>query len=119
MSKRKQYTAEMKVKILREHLENQVSISELSERYGIHPNLIHNWKKQMFEGAVETLNPKQQKRSEKSTVKVKILEEKIKKKDSLIAEIIDENIQLKKNLNGEYKHNGESNNPCHTSRPIK
>ena len=49
MSRRKKYTAEMKVKIVREHLENQVSISELSERFGVHPNMIHKWKKDLFE----------------------------------------------------------------------
>ena len=48
MIKRVTYTAEGKVKILREHLENQVSISELSERYRIHPNMIYKWKKELF-----------------------------------------------------------------------
>ncbi len=46
MIKRVTYTAEGKVKILREHLENQVSISELSERYRIHPNMTYKWKKE-------------------------------------------------------------------------
>jgi len=49
MARRKKYTAEMKVKIVREHLENQVSISGLSERYSVHPNMIHKWKKDLFE----------------------------------------------------------------------
>ena len=46
MVKKVHYTAEGKVKILREHLENQVSISELSERYRIHPNMTYKWKKE-------------------------------------------------------------------------
>jgi transposase-like protein len=49
MKKRKSYTAQKKAMILREHLENQVSISELSERFKISPNMIHKWKKQLFE----------------------------------------------------------------------
>ena len=36
MQQRRRYTAEQKVKILREHLDNQVPISELSKKYGIH-----------------------------------------------------------------------------------
>jgi len=33
---RKYYTPEQKVKIIREHLENQVPLSELSLRYRVH-----------------------------------------------------------------------------------
>jgi transposase-like protein len=33
---RKYYTPEQKVKIIREHLENQVPLSEFSERYQVH-----------------------------------------------------------------------------------
>ena len=101
MSRRKKHTAEMKVKIVREHLENQVSISELSERYGIHPNMIHKWKKELFEGALETFSKKHKKQNKQQSYKTRALEEKLKKKDTLIAEIIEENIQLKKNINGE------------------
>lgn len=43
MADRKRYSAEQKVKIVREHLVNRVPVSELAERYGIHPNLIHKW----------------------------------------------------------------------------
>jgi transposase len=46
---RKHYSSTRKVEILREHLENGISISELARRYSIHPNMIHNWKKQLFE----------------------------------------------------------------------
>ncbi len=100
MVKRVHYTAEGKVKILREHLENQVSISELSERYRIHPNMIYKWKKELFEGALETFSKKHKKRNNQQDFITKALEEKLKKKDSLIAEIIEENIQLKKNTIG-------------------
>ena len=101
MARRKKHTAEMKVKIVREHLENQVSISELSERYGIHPNMIHKWKKELFEGALETFSRKHKKQTKQQSYRTRVLEEKLKKKDTLIAEIIEENIHLKKNINGE------------------
>jgi len=94
--KRVNYTAEGKVKILQEHLENRVSISELSERYKVHPNILCKWKNELFEGALETFRQKHKKRNNQQDSKTKTLEEKIKKKDSLIVEIIEENIQLKK-----------------------
>lgn len=48
MNRRSRYTAEARVRILREHLENQISVSELSERYNIHPNMVYKWKKELF-----------------------------------------------------------------------
>lgn len=81
-------------------MENQISISELSEHYGVHPNMLYKWKKELFEGALETFNQKHKKRTNLQYSKTKALEEKLKKKDSLIAEIIEENIKLKKNTFG-------------------
>ena len=49
---RQKISAEKKVMILRELLENDISISDLAEKYHVHPNLIGKWKKQLFEGAV-------------------------------------------------------------------
>lgn len=41
MQQRKHYTAEQKVMILREFLENNVPISQLAEKYQVHPNDIY------------------------------------------------------------------------------
>lgn len=101
MRKRFNYTAENKVKILREHLDNQVPISELSERYGVHPTMLYKWKKELFEGALEVFSRKHKKGSNKKDIKTKVLEEKLKRKDFLIAELLEENIKLKKNTIGE------------------
>ena len=47
MSERKRLTAEQKVMILRELLENNVPISQLAEKYSVHVNDIYNWKKKL------------------------------------------------------------------------
>lgn len=99
--KRNQHAATKKVEILREHLENQVPISELSRRYNVNPNLIHKWKKQLFEGAVDIFSRQHQSISQSQSIRVGKLEEKIKDKDSLIAEVLADNIHLKKKMNGE------------------
>jgi transposase-like protein len=54
MGKRKRYTGEEKVKILREVLEDGKTVSQAAEEHGTHPNLILNWRKQMFEQAMKT-----------------------------------------------------------------
>ena len=46
---RKRYRPEQKIEILRELLENQTPMSELCDRYGISPQMVYQWKKQLFE----------------------------------------------------------------------
>ncbi len=50
---RKVITAATKAEILRELLENQLSATDLSERYQVNINSIYNWRKQLFESAVD------------------------------------------------------------------
>ena len=100
MREKKNYRSEFKVKIIREHLENQLSISKLSEIHGINPNLIYKWKKEMFESAIEIFNRKHQEVDRKSESKIKTLEERIRQKESVISELVEENIELKKNIAG-------------------
>ena len=60
------------------------------------PQRIRLWRK----GALEKFSKKHKKRNNQQDFITKALEKKLKKKDSLIAEIIEENIQLKKNTIG-------------------
>ena len=101
MNQRKHLSPEQKVMILRELLENQIPLSELAEKYHIHPNNLHNWKKELFEGAVETFSRKRRKQSEEEARVVEKLEKKVQAKDKLIAELVQENIELKKSTDGE------------------
>ena len=48
MKTKRKISAEKKVEILRELLENSKSISEIAEENGVHPNLIYKWKKTLF-----------------------------------------------------------------------
>lgn len=99
-NQKRQFSAEFKVQVLREHLENQVPVGKICEQNNIHPNLFYLWKKELFSGALETFSKK--KTSKKEEEKINRLEEKIKDKDSLISEIVEDNLRLKKKLNGGY-----------------
>ena len=100
-NQRRKIRAEEKVKILRELLENNQNISELSEQYGVNPNLIYRWKKQLFESAVDIFEPKQNKKESQKDREIKMLKEKLAKKESAISYLVEDNIMLKKNI-GEY-----------------
>jgi transposase-like protein len=101
MGKRKRYTAEEKMKILREVLEDGKPISQVAEQYELHPNNIFNWRKQLFEGGVQTCQIKRSDISIKAEErKIAALEEKIKQKDEVIAEFAEELLGLKKKSSG-------------------
>jgi len=101
MDKRKRYTSEEKVKILREVLEDGKTISGTAEKHGVHPNLIMNWRKQMFENALQLFEIKRSDISERAQEKqAKAFEEKLKEKDNVIAELAQELLVLKKKRAG-------------------
>jgi transposase len=101
MGKRKRYTSEEKVKILREVLEDGKSVSQVAENRGVHPNLILNWRKQLFEGALKTFEIKRPDIGEKAAGReAAALEEKLREKDNVIAELAQEVLTLKKTFNG-------------------
>ncbi len=99
MTTRRRFTAEQKVQILREHLDNQVNISELAEKYLVHPSVIRKWKKELFEGALDTFSGKH-KTKRTSNSKEAQLERKVAAMQEVITEITTENIQLRKKYHG-------------------
>lgn len=101
MEQKKRMNAEQKIMILRELLENKMQIGELSEKYGIHPNVIYNWKKILFEKGSQLFADTRERTSAKAEQKLSHLETKLKDRDTLIAEIVEDNIRLKKKLSGE------------------
>ncbi len=98
---KKKISAEQKVIILRELLENSRSVSELSEQYNIHPNLIYRWKKTLFEEAVELFLPKNSRQETKKDHEIAKLKATLAKREMAISELLQDNIELKKKYNGE------------------
>lgn len=99
-NEKRKFSSEFKVKVLREHLENQVPVGKICEKHNIHPNLFYKWKKELFEGALDTFSKNNT--SKKDDMKISKLEEKLQEKDSIISEIVEDNLRLKKKLNGGY-----------------
>ena len=50
-TKRKQYTAAFKAQVALAALKGDRTVNELASQYGVHPTLIHSWKKQLLAGA--------------------------------------------------------------------
>jgi len=51
--KRKVHTAAFKAQVALAALKGDRTINELAGEYGVHPTLIHGWKKQLVSGAEE------------------------------------------------------------------
>lgn len=49
--KRKQYSAQLKAKVALEAIRGEKTIAEIAAQYEIHPTMIHNWKRQLLDGA--------------------------------------------------------------------
>ena len=49
--KRKQYSSEFKAKVALAALKDDETVAQLAARYGVHPTMIHTWKRNLLEGA--------------------------------------------------------------------
>ena len=51
MGKRKQHTAAFKAQVALAALKGDKTINEVAAQFGVHPTLIHGWKKRLLAGA--------------------------------------------------------------------
>jgi transposase-like protein len=97
---RRHYSPEQKVAILRQHLIEQVPVSELCEKHQIPPTLFYQWQNSFFENgaaAFERERPRSQSLG-KEEDKINRLEAKLKDRDEALAELMQEHLRLKKEL---------------------
>jgi transposase-like protein len=85
--------------ILREHLDNNIKVSDLAAKYKVHPNMILRWKKELFESALDVFSQKHKKNGQDA--KEHKLEDKIKKMQEVIIELTTDNMELRKKYFGE------------------
>lgn len=76
-TKRKRYSAEFKAKVALEAIKGEQTISELGSRYGLHPNMITNWKRQAIENMAEAFSGKSERKRASEEAKIKDLHAKI------------------------------------------
>ena len=98
---RRNFTAEQKVAILREHLLDKTPVSEVCDRHHIAVSLFYLWQKEFFENGHRAFaaNGRRERRVEDARQQqIDALQAKLQRKDGVIAELMEEHVQLKKSL---------------------
>jgi transposase len=101
-NRRKSYSPEQKAVILRRHITDKVPVSDLCDEYGVQPSVVYGWLRNAMENlelALQAGGQRQRNGREAKLVREnEALRAKLAKKDSVIAEISEEYVQLKKEL---------------------
>ena len=77
MSKRKRHSPDFKAKVALEALKGEQTVAELASRFGVHPTMIHAWKRALLEGASGVFERGSRKASDVDEEQVKDLHAKI------------------------------------------
>jgi transposase-like protein len=96
--KRRFFSAEDKVSILREHLLDKKPLSDICDKYQIKPTMFYRWQKQLFERAALSFHEEDDSKKRFLENKISKLEERLNRKNEVVSELMEENIKLKKNL---------------------
>ncbi len=97
---RKQYSAQEKVAILREHLLEGKPVSEVCQRHQLQPTVFYGWQRTFFENGTAAFERKSKRAEEGKDRRIAALQEKLATKNEVIAELMEENVRSKK-ANGE------------------
>ena len=96
--RRKNYTAEEKVAILRRHLLEQEPVSKLCDELGLQPTVFYRWQKEFFENGAAAFQKQTRTKAKAEQERIAYLEQKVRTKDEVLAELMAEHVALKKSL---------------------
>ena len=98
--KRAYYTADEKVNIIRKHLLEKVSISDLCEQHKLQPTVFYRWQKQFFEHGARAFDGVEKIKDSSQEEKILALEQKLQIKNEVLSELMEEHVKHKKNFGG-------------------
>ncbi|MBK7994135.1 MAG: transposase [Blastocatellia bacterium] len=98
---KRKYSPSEKVAILRKHLIEKVAISKVCEENRLQPKLFYKWQQEFFERGEMVFGIRgngvgQNKEGKEKDEKIKLLEEKLVRKNEVVAELMEELIKAKK-----------------------
>jgi len=98
--KRKHYSAQEKIRLLKKHLVDGVSVSEVCRTDEVKPVVYYRWQKDFFEKGHVVFEQKRGPKERKSKDQVKELQLQVHKKNEVIAELMAAYVDQKKKNGG-------------------
>lgn len=96
--KRRKFSPEEKVMILKKHLLENIPISDICDEHGLHPTVFYRWEKQFFENGTRAFEKEKVSHTKRLERKISILKDKLNKKNEVLSELMEEHVNLKKTL---------------------
>jgi transposase-like protein len=96
--RRRKYSAQQKVAILREHLLEKTPVSDVCDHHGLNPTVFYRWQKEFFEKGAMAFQRADDGRSRQLQGRVQTLQAKLARKDEVIAELVEDHVRLKKSV---------------------
>ena len=96
--KRRKFTPEEKIRILKLHLAEKRPVSEVCEEFSISPTLFYNWQKQLFDQAAALFEAKRPGPSplQRKQQQIEQLEARLARKNEVLSEAVEALVEAKK-----------------------
>ncbi|MHB8421660.1 MAG: transposase [Leptospirales bacterium] len=94
--KKKRWTVEEKVQVVRRYLKDHVGLADLAEETGSTPGLILQWAKQALEGLDQTFSREMHQQRKVLHREIQEKDDRIRKLESVVSDLSTENLLLKK-----------------------
>lgn len=96
--KRRHFTAEEKVALLRSHLVEKKPVSEICQEHQLQPTVFYRWQQEFFENGTAAFQRNKDAEERRTQERITYLETRIQRKDEVLAELMMEHVALKKTL---------------------
>ena len=96
--KRKNYTPQEKVIILKKHLIDRIPVSDLCDQYNLQPTVFYSWQKKFFENGSTAFENSGSRKKAAEERRISELEKKLQNKNEVLSELMEVHMNLKKSL---------------------
>ena len=98
MPKKRTFSPAEKVAVIRRHLLEGVPVSQICDELNIQPTQFYSWQKQFFENGQAAFQRDRKNRANPEARKIEALEEKLRDRNEVVAELLQEHTKLKKEI---------------------
>jgi transposase-like protein len=95
---RRHFTAEEKVALLRSHLIEKKPVSGICLEHHLKPTVFYRWQQEFFENGTAAFQRNKGAEERRTQERIAYLENRIQRKDEVLAELMMEHVTLKKTL---------------------